>query len=223
MAGNGGCKCSLNRPLDAQRRGVEWELQFRLAPIDITVFPEKNPCVPAAGPVRAKRQRNPRNIRERFGHHPEIALVEKQTGPEMCAEVSNRFRIAGSAKTSDAPFQPASFAAAQVVGRAAVMLAVDELEACDLDSIVIDDAAKQETAMFFRWIEALIFILETPGQGFDEIQRDPNRERTHPPEIKDSFRHNRDRSNSVAGVKHRPGRFECAAKYLPCRKFGTYN
>jgi hypothetical protein len=24
-------------------------------------------------------------------------------------------------------------------------------------------------------------------------------------------------------VKHRPGRFERAAKYLPCRKFGTYN
>ncbi len=50
-----------------------------------------------------------------------------------------------------------------------MMFTSNELEVGNFDGIVIDDAAKKQTAMFFPLVEAP--ILEILRKHFDEIQR----------------------------------------------------
>ncbi len=157
----------LQRPLNAQGRRVKRKVQFCLLPVDIAIFPEKNSGVRPRS-VHANRQCDPRNIRKRFGHQREIALIEKQTGPQMCAEATDGLRTVVVVESPDVPVDARTFAGPQIVNGTAAVFTAHELEIGDFNRIVIDDATKKQAAMLFL---AKPFVLQTFSKAFDEIER----------------------------------------------------
>ena len=75
-----------------------------------------------------------------------------------------------------------------------MVLAANELAAGYFDVIVIDDAAKKQASVFFGGIQ----LRKIPAQFIDEVKRQPDRKRSHLPEIEFPTRHMSCKSNRIA-------------------------
>ena len=106
-----------------------------------------------------------------------------------------RVRSASLAENPHLPVEVIAFAIAQIICDAAVMFTANELEVSDLDGIVIENAAKKQASVLLR----RTLILESLSECFDEIQGQPDLERSHLPDVKRCFRHERIRAIQSPG------------------------